>query len=147
MFKSIGCFYSFDRCVIFYSEIKLDKSGDKVLMISHENFNHVNIDDIVIKLKSFKSSNIKVNKNTGLNVYFHGRLTELDINNQDEIDNIINVYKTLLNKRKLILKTDFEKSNSVYLKGLYLCLYKFKMDKLNDRWETHQKSIPVGIAP
>lgn len=133
IYDSIGCFYSFDRCVIISSEIKLDKSGNKVLILNSEYYTHFDIDEIISKLKSFKSSRkIKINKNTGLNIYFHGLLKEIDINNQDEIDSIINVYKSLINKNRLIFKSDFDESKNINLKALYMCLYNFKISKLKD---------------
>lgn len=132
-YDSVGCYYTFDRCVIVSSEIKLNERGDKVLKMSHKLFNHLDVENVVKELKDFKSSRkIKINKNTGVNIYFSGLLTEIDITNQDEIDSIINVYKSLVSVNKLIFETDFDKSKNINLQALYLCLYKFKITKLND---------------
>ena len=147
-YDSIGCYYTFDRCVIVSSEIKLNESGDKVLKMFHKLFNHLDVENVVKELKDFKSSRkIKINKNTGVNIYFSGLLTEIDIKNQDEIDSIVNVYKSLVSVNKLIFETDFDKSKNINLQALYLCLYKFKITKLNDDTKRNSGSYRVsGIA-
>ena len=146
MLDSIGCLYSFDRSLIVESAIKLDKNGDKILKISTHNFYKLEVEKMVRLLKGYNATRkIKINKNSGLNLYFKNILTELDINDESLIDSISNIYKSLEHSRKLIFETDFDKAKKINMQGLFLCLYNFKYYKLKDDFELNRYPIS-GIS-
>jgi len=117
MFESIGCFYSFDRCVIV-SSIKIN---EKIELLG-EYFNHVTISEISIKLKSFKNDNkIWINKHPSLNACFNGKLNELDFTNENDINEMIDIYKSLDKENVLLLK-NIDKTKNHHLQALYLAI-------------------------
>jgi hypothetical protein len=113
---SIGCYYTFDKCVIIKSIIANEK-----LHLYGESYHHISIKEIADKLKICTPSKIFINEHSFINEFFHGRLNEIDFTNETLINQVTDCYKSLLKDEKLIFN-NIDCSKSHDLKALLLTL-------------------------
>jgi hypothetical protein len=138
MFNSIGCFYSFEKCVIVVAKIDNGK-----VILNGELFTNSSIKTIVDVLKSYPSDKVCINNQRFLNSFFNGKLRQFDFNDESSLNETIDFYKSLNSEHRLVFgNIDNRKIHE--LKALYLALSGIN---INDIYQEKSEPLLATIEP
>lgn len=112
---STGCFYTFELSVI----INARNFGKTTIVLDGERYQNKPLKSMGELLK--KKTNVVINKHGVLNSLFANKLQEVDFNDENRINELKDIYKSLLAEKRIITaKLDLK--NPVELKAMYLAL-------------------------
>ena len=112
---STGCFYSFELSVI----INAQKFGKTTIVLDGERYQNKPLKTMGEILK--KKQNVVINRHSVLNSMFSNKFLEVDFNDEYRLNELKDVYKSLLAEKRIITaKLDLK--NPVELKAMYLAL-------------------------
>ena len=136
MFNSIGCFYSFEKCVIVVAKIDNGK-----VILNGELFTNTSIKTIVDVLNSYPSDKTCINNQRFLNSFFNGKLRQFDFNDESSLNETIDFYKSLNSENRLIFgNIDNRKVHE--LKALYLALSGININEIYQE----KSDFPIGTV-
>ena len=117
----IGCYYSYDRSYIIQGLVTIEKN----LEVWGSEYLHTPIDDIAKILKSFRLTQIWINKHEALIQRLSKSTQEFDFEiqeNERELQVLNDIYRSLINKNRLKINDFIDIKNPHHRKALSLIL-------------------------